>query len=57
MADKAGVARGKDILVRKAPLSVHFKIDQYMEDMGLRKREAILDLLDKATKDIKIKSN
>jgi hypothetical protein len=47
--------KGKDILVRKAPLLIHFKIDQHMEDTGLGKREAVLDLLDRATKTIKIR--
>lgn len=56
MSDKATRAKGKDILVRKAPLPLHFKIDQHMQDVGLRKREAVLDLLTKATKDIKIKA-
>lgn len=43
-------AKGKDILVRKAPLSTHFKIDQYMEDTGLRKREAVLSLIEAGAK-------
>lgn len=56
MGVKTGTVKGKDILVRKAPLPLHFKIDQHMEDSGLGKREAVLDLLTKATKDIKIKA-
>jgi hypothetical protein len=56
MADKAGRVKGKDLLVRKAPLPLHFRIDKHMEDTGLKKREAVLDLLDKATKNIHLET-
>lgn len=55
MGNGAGSAKGKDILVRKAPLSVHFKIDQYMEDTGLRKREAVLALIEAGAKSKNVK--
>jgi hypothetical protein len=54
MAVKTDSVKGKDILVRKAPLRLHFKIDKHMENTGLKKREAVLDLLGLATRDIKI---
>jgi len=43
---------GKDILVRKAPLALHWKIDKYMEKSGMQKRESVIALLEKATEDI-----
>lgn len=55
MGNSAGSTKGKDILVRKAPLSLHFKIDQYMEDSGLRKREAVLELIEEGARAKKVR--
>jgi hypothetical protein len=57
MGKPATKEKGKDILVRKAPLSLHWRIEKLMETTGLTKRAAVLEILQTGTKDIQISEN